>query len=438
MCPAESYEQDMPIQSTFPAIRFAGASRLRFGAMLLAGLVASRPAPAQVVRGSDWIVAYSLPSQSEDIYLKNGYAIRDLLVAGFGQLQEGQQAHVATYTFSGDSIETGAAAPILESISMALDRGANVHFVVDSAIKRSKEFQPGLSLNHLARRRNNPLSLSVGPRATLMHHKVALFDYGDERKWTLVASGNFTRAANQRQWNIAVLLRNIELHQAFAAEMDEFHANRFSNKKSRDHDRANFRLEDSWGTCWVRFGPYPRQAGGGVNAETDIRRLIQGAQEEIYFSMHRFNRAPLRRDLVEAANRGIKVVGVIPESDRGKVPPAISRKTVNYFANPANYTTTNRVTLLPARASAIETTWDSGEQDLVHTKYAIIDPNGKRPFVVHGAANWTVSGLVAPSGNDESTLILRHRGIAQAFLEQFQRMTATPAQTTKKVEKSPK
>ena len=129
--------------------------------------------------------------------------------------------------------------------------------------------------------------------------------------------------------------------------------------------------------------------------------------------------------LVAAANRGIKVVGVIPESDRGTNLFATSKATARYFADPANYTGTNRVVLLPARASAIGDAWDSGEPDLVHTKYAIIDPNGRRPFVVHGAANWTISGLVAPDGNDENVLILRHRDIAQAFLAHFQRLTAT-------------
>ncbi len=44
-------------------------------------------------------------------------------------------------------------------------------------------------------------------------------------------------------------------------------------------------------------------------------------------------------------------------------------------------------------------------------------------MVIHGAAKWTEAGLSKPDGNDECILFLRHAGIAQAFLEQFRRMT---------------
>ena len=412
----------MPAQTGgagFPTIR-----RHVWRLVLLGALLASS-GRAQLIASNDWAVGYSLPTQSESVFLNGEYIIRDMLLKGIERLSNGHNAAIATFTFSGDSTETGAAGPILQALDSALNRGAGVHFVVDSAVKRHKEYSPGLSLTRLSKRRRNPLVLSVGPYQSLMHHKVALFDYGESNRWVLVASGNFTGAANMNQWNIALLARNEQLHAAFAAEMAEFKARRYGGQKQQPHDRTNFRLQDSWGTCWVRFGPYPKGPNGSVNAETDIRRLIHDATEEIYFSMHRFNRAPLRRDLVAAANRGIKVVGVIPESDRGTNRLATSKVTARFFADPANYTTTNRVVLLPARASAIGEAWDSGEPDLVHTKYVIIDPNGRRPIVAHGAANWTISGLVAPTGNDENIVILRHRDIAQAFLTQFRRMTAT-------------
>jgi hypothetical protein len=403
-----------------PSIR-----RRRLPLLAAAAVLAVRMAAAQVVTGPDWIVACSRPTQTDDAALDGEYAIRDLLIEYIARLSAGDRAALATFTLSGSSMETGAARPILTSIAAALDRGAAFHFVADSRIKRSKEFGPGLSLNALARRRNQPMKLSVAPRDSLMHHKVAIFGYAEGTPWSFVGSGNFTGAANNRQWNIAVMIRNAELFEAFAAEMAEFAAGRFGKKKRFDHDRANFRLQDSWGTCWVRFGPYPGASQGAVNAETDILRLIGSAKEEIVFAMHRFNRPPLRRALVAAANRGIRVTGVIPQSDRGTGRFAISAKTAAYLANPAHYTGTNRVHLLPARASAIGTAWDSGQPDLVHLKCALIDPGGSRPFVIHGAANWTFSGLVSPRANDESILFLRHAGIARAFLEQFQRMTGT-------------
>ena len=394
-------------------------------ALCAAGAFFGPSAAAQIVTGTDWIVAYSLPSQTLDAALPGEFTIRDLLVGSIDRLRQNDDAELATFTFSGEALDTGCAGPMLLSISNALSRGASIHFVADGKVDRLKPFLPGLSLKALSRLEENPMVLSVSPRSTMMHHKAAIFDYGAGEQWTFVGSGNFTRASNRRQWNVATLIRNPDLFAAFAAEMAEFRAGRFGERKQRGHDRTTFRLDGAWGDCWVRFGPYPSLSGTPRSAETEIRRLIDSAEHDVFFAMHHFSRAPIRRALVAAANRGVNVAGVIPESDRGKPPFAVSGPTVAYFADPANYVGTNRVRLLPIRASAIGTSWDSGEPDLAHLKYMVVDPGGEHPVVVHGAANWTAAGIDAKKGNDENILFLRHAGIARAFMEQFRRMTGT-------------
>lgn len=392
------------------------------------GLAFAPPAPAVTISGSDWIVCYNLPAQSEELPQPEEFAIRDLLIRQIKQLRRGDEATLAVFTFSGGSRKTGFAGPLLETVHKSLGRGARIEFIIDSGINTAQTFLWGLSLSNLAARPYKPLALVVSPEAALMHHKTALFNYGGSNLWVFTSSGNFTGAAGTKQWNIALLLRNVDLYAAFETEMNEFRSGRFGQDKQRAHDGTRFRLEEAWGDCWVRFGPYPDQPGQPDDtAESDIRRLIQSAQEEIYFAMHRFHRPSLSRALVAAANRGVRVVGVIPESDRGKSRNSISGPTVKYFLNPANYSGTNRVQLLPALAAAHEARWDSGEQDLVHLKYAIIDPDGQHPIVIHGAANWSAYGLAdLEEGNDESILFLRHRGIAHAFREQFRRMTTIP------------
>ncbi|MDD2239344.1 MAG: phospholipase D-like domain-containing protein [Kiritimatiellae bacterium] len=390
-------------------------------ALLCPLLCAASLALAQTVSGPDWLVCYNLPTQDARGHMEGEFAIRDCLLRRINQLTPGDRAALATFTLSGDSFKSGMATPLLWALSRALDRDVHIHFVAYRYIDHTREFFNGLSLSNLAHRTHNPMTLSVSPRKPLMHHKIALFDYGNRDQWIFVGSGNFTGAANTRQWNIALLLRNPTLYKAYAAEMAEFRAGRFGKAKHRDHDRTGFRLPDSWGNSWVRFSPFPDRHD---TAETDIRALLDAAEEEIVFAMHHFNRPPLRRALVNAANRGLRVVGVIPESDRGTNRFAVSTATVRYFAKTNLYTSTNRVHLLPARASAIGTDWDAGQLDLVHLKYALIDPASPRPIVIHGASNWTASGLCSPVGNDESILFLRHAGIARAFLEQFQRMTA--------------
>ena len=396
-------------------------------AVLVAAVWAVMPtARAQKITGPDWVVCFNLPTQKDAVTEDGEYAIRDLLIGGIDRLEEGHHVELATFTLSGNSLETGKAGPLLAALSRALDRGVPVHFVAANIINLRREFRPGLSLSRLARRRKNPMRLSVAPDTSLMHHKAALFDYGKDDKWTFVGSGNFTGAASVRQWNIATLLRNADLFDAFSFEMAEFRAGRFGQDKRRDHDGTVFRLEEAWGDCWIRFGPYPGESGGKRSPEAEIIRLVQEAEHEIYFAMHRFNRPAVSRALVAAANRGVRVAGVIPESDRGRAPSAVSRRTARFLANPKNYRGTNRVELLPARASAFEPGWDSGEQDLVHVKYMVVDPDGERPIVVHGPANWTFGGIVSPDANDESILFLRHAGIARAFMQQFHRMTRPP------------
>ena len=409
------------------------APLLRMFRLLRAGLAAAafllahaHPAAAQLAVGTDWQLAYSLPSQTMKAKFPGEYAVNDLLVGQINRLRRGDTAELATFTFSGDSPRNGGAAPILKALDKALGRGASIHFVADSGIAVTNSFLWGLSLDGLAKRPDHPLVLTISPAKPVMHHKIALFDYGGGEKWVFVGSGNFTGAANWRQWNVGLLIRSPELHAAYAAELAEIRAGRSGAAKRRDHDGATFRLAEDWGECWVRFGPPLPATAGVVNAEAQIRELLQGAQEEIFFAMHRFNRPGLRRALVDAADRGVRVCGVIPESDRGNARGSVSRGTVEFFADPANYKTTNRVVLLPARVRANGAGLDAGETDLVHLKYALIDPNGSRPVAIHGAANWTEAGLSKPDGNDESILFLRHAGIAQAFLEQFRRMTAEP------------
>jgi len=403
---------------SLPSIRRRGVRAV--AALLLLAFAA--PAPARVIEGPDWMVCYNRPGQTGAARLEGEFAIRDLLIHQLNRLESGHRAALATFTLSGDSFRSGAAAPILWAVSSALDRGVRVHFAIHRRINRTNEFLPGLSLRRLADRPANPMELSVSSGRPLMHHKIGLFDYGSRDRRVFVGSGNFTGAASMQQWNIAVLLRSPTLYGAYAAELDEFRAGRFNKSKQRTYDRTGFRLPGSWGNSWVRFSPFPDPRD---TAETDILALLDAAEEEIIFAMHHFNRPPLRRALVAAANRGLRVAGVIPESDRGTNRFAISGATVRYFANPNLYTGTNRVHLLPARVNAVGPALDSGQPDLVHLKYALVDPSGPRPVVIHGAANWTASGLTSPAGNDESTLFLRHAGIAQAFLEQFRCMTGT-------------
>ena len=288
------------------------------------------------------------------------------------------------------------------------------------------------SLDTLAARPKNPLVVVQDDSSSgIHHHKIGLFDYGASNRWLFVASWNFTAEASSGQWNIGLEVKNnAALFTAYTNEFAELLAGRFHDhpEKSHAHDGATFRLAESWGDGWVRFSPYPDDHYWGPNAMTDIVNCISNAESEIVFSLNVLSKPaqPLVCNaLVEAANRGVAIHGVIPMSDWNN-PADTSYPAYIFLTNTLTYATSNIVHMVTPYEKADYTALDDGlEINLVHTKYMIIDAWAARPVVIHGSANWTESALLYDDSNDENILFLRHRGIARAFHAQFKRMTGT-------------
>lgn len=66
------------------------------------------------------------------------------------------------------------------------------------------------------------------------------------------------------------------------------------------------------------------------------------------------------------------------------------------------------------RGGAVVRLVTAGERARFHHKYAVLDGR----IVVTGSYNWTVMGDIA---NHENLVVLRHRGAARAFEENFDR-----------------
>lgn len=390
-------------------------------AALALGVAAA--ASAVSVTGADWIIHYNLPDQNTSVGSASAeeYCIRDALVARINALQAGQTSILATYSFSGSNVIAGGAGAILNAMSDALDRGATVKFVVDGDVNTNDMNGGTNSLASLGRRGVNPLVLVQDDSVSgIMHDKLGLFDYGPSNRWVFIASWNFSGAASSEQWNIALEARNEALHAAYLQEMEELLAGRFHDDpaKSHAHDGSGFSLAGSWGAGWVRFAPYPDGAAGGTNAQTDITNLIHQADEEIVFALNLVTRPLIQSQLVAAADRGVIIHGVIPQS-AWYAPYSI----YPYLTNSANYATTNIVHFVTPYSKADGSAYDSGQSDLVHEKWMIIDPWTPRPVVVHGSANWTDAALASTADNDENVVFIKHHEIARIFYAQFKRMT---------------
>lgn len=403
---------------------------MRLLRVILIGLclaVAGGAARADSVTGDSWAVYFNVPDQDTwwDSASTNEYVIREALLDRIDALDSGDWGCLATYSFSGNTAATGAAGPILEAMERALDRGAKLGFVGDYDVNITSNYWPGVSLSSLAARPVNPLALSTSPASGIMHEKVGVFWYnGSQTAWVGAGSWNFTGGASSLQWNVWVEIQDNTLGGAYSNEMRELLSGRFhaDPAKSHAHDDTHFQIAGMNREGWVRFAPYPDGTYGGTNALTDVIAAMDLAEEEIFFSLNSLTRPGVVEALIRACDRGVIVLGAIPQSDRALAGNA-SYDMARILLQPTNYATANRVRLFEACLDGDRTSYDDGREDLIHTKYMVIDPRGANPLVIQGSANWTWSALVSDSLNDENVQFLPHAGIAEAFRSQFAAMT---------------
>ena len=393
--------------------------------LALLALAAPVAARADSVTGATWGVFFNCPDQTSAVssIAEDEFLLRDRWIARIDALKKGDWACLSTYTFSGPSLKVGAAGPMLVAVSNALARGASVGFVVDYGVNIASNFAAGCSLKSLSKRKTNPLRLSQSPKGGIMHDKMGVFWYASQKRaWVLSGSWNFTGGASSQQWNVLVELQNNALATACSNELAQLLAGHFHADAAKSHawDGATFTLESNR-TGRVRFAPYPSGLYGGDNALRDITNVIASAQSEIFFALNKLTRMDVANELVKACNRGVIVHGVIPLSDCGHA-GGDSWDIARFLSSPTNYATPNRVRLYTAFATAAHDSRDAFNRDLVHTKYMVVDPRGKNPWVVQGSPNWTAAALVQTAANDENLQFIPHAAIARAFMDHFHRV----------------
>lgn len=381
-------------------------------------------ANAASVTGADWRVHFNGPDQVASTVGPDEYVIRDALAARLDALQSGQRGWLATYTCSGSNLVTGGAGSIVKAMEDALNRGAILSFVADKGVDLNARLGGSNTLAGLAGRPVNPLQLVQDDSASgIMHDKLGLFDYGGTNRWVFVTSWNFTGGASINQWNIALELRNTALFNAYSNEFAELLAGRFHDHadKSHAHNETAFALQEAGTGSFVRFSPHPSSGDGGNHAARDITNWVGGARRQIVFALNQITHGTVATSLVRAADRGVLVHGVMPRSDTD--PGETSAALYSFMTNTASYATTNRIHFLPAYTRPDGATNDTGQADLVHAKWIVIDPFGEQPALIHGSANWTFSALQSSNFNDENLIFLRHRDIARTFYAHFKHIT---------------
>ncbi len=218
-------------------------------------------------------------------------------------------------------------------------------------------------------------------REGLMHNKFLIIDRSEV--WT--GSMNFTNDGAYADRNNLIHIRSPRLAADSVAEFNEMF------------------VDDRFGPDLGSVTPYPKLVVGGVpievyfspddHVQAALLGLLAGARTSIFFLAYSFTADPLAEAIVNRAQAGVQVAGVM---DDGQV-------------------STNRGTEYDRfRAAGLDVRLDA-EHGLMHHKVLIIDGT----TVVTGSYNFSAS---AEKSNDENVLIIHDPTMAAEFQQEFDRV----------------
>jgi phosphatidylserine/phosphatidylglycerophosphate/cardiolipin synthase-like enzyme len=301
----------------------------------------------------------------------------------YGGLDE-ELAAVIGYAES--SVDVAAYDLDLESVADALiaahQRGIKVRFVTDSdyadedAVAQLQ--QAGIPV------------VEDGRDDGLMHNKFAVID----EVWVWTGSWNMTENGTYRNNNNAVLIASPALAENYAAEFEEMFAGQFGPTSSANtpnpHIFITTELEGQTKQVEVENYFAPED---GVQAQ--VIAEIQSAQSRIRFMAFIFTSDEIADAMLERAQAGVTVQGVIEDRNAE-----------------GEYSEYERL-----RAEVHDVLPD-GNPYVMHHKVIIIDDE----TVILGSYNFTAS---AEDRNDENLLIIHDPEVAALFVEEFGRVYET-------------
>ena len=218
-------------------------------------------------------------------------------------------------------------------------------------------------------------------REGLMHNKFVVIDQLET--WT--GSMNLTLNGAYRNDNNLLRLRSSRLAQDYTTEFEEMF------------------VEDKFGPGSPANTPYPELSIDGMQVEVlfspddgvaeRLVELVQGAQESVLFLAYSFTSDDLALAMIDRARSGVRVAGVMEANQ--------------YRSNMG--TEYDRL-----RKSGVQVRLD-GNPNRMHHKVLIVDGR----VVVTGSYNFSQS---AETRNDENTLVIHSPELAQAFVEEFERV----------------
>jgi phosphatidylserine/phosphatidylglycerophosphate/cardiolipin synthase-like enzyme len=251
-------------------------------------------------------------------------------------------------------------------------RGVEVRVVIDSDYLEGKEVQELVA---------GGISVLGDRREGLMHDKFAVID--GQEVWT--GSMNLTVNDAYRNNNNLIRIRSAQLAENYTTEFEEmFLSDRFGPGSPADTPHPMITIDTTRVENY--FSP-----DDGVAAR--LVRLLNGAQESIYFLAYSFTSDALAQAMLERARSGVTVAGVME----------------------ATQSASNFGSEFDRLVSAGLGVYLDGNPRNMHHKVLIID----RRILVVGSYNFSDA---AETSNDENVLIIENPEIAGTFLEEFDRI----------------
>lgn len=228
-----------------------------------------------------------------------------------------------------------------------------------------------------------------GPRDNHSHNKFCIVDV--EQVWT--GGYNITDFGTILYHDDAVIVRHSGVAQAYLDEFNEMwgsenctpncDVSRFGPNKF-DNTQKHFDVDGRH--VEVYFSP-------GDSVRQQILDELSTAEQGIYFCIFSFTRNDIADAIMERHAQGVEVLGVVDRQGAD-----------NIFG--AEYETMEDVVPVKRHDEVRPHT------NLLHHKFAVVDPFGSDPRVITGSYNWTTAAEVR---NDENTIIIRDRAIAEEY-----------------------
>jgi len=278
--------------------------------------------------------------------------------------------HIASFEFD--------LTPVAEALMAAHNRGVDVRWVTDNEYGLDADTEPGNG--QFAMLKNAGIEVRADDRTALMHNKFWIFD--GIVTWT--GSTNITKSGIFVQDNNTIVFQSPELATIYEREFQEMWDGQFGPKSPSQ--LADQSLVINGTPIQVIFTSEDHAL------ETAIIPLVNSATSSISFLAFSFTDYPLANAMIQRAQQGVNVAGVLDKTQAGGQGAELGTL---FCAG------------VPVRLD--------GNPQFMHNKIIIVDER----YVVTGSLNFSTS---AEESNDENVIIIDNPEIAKLYMDDFGRV----------------